>query len=376
MSVTLASEVEGKCTDNHKNSSESLPSWLYGENNRYKITKTTLGTGTFSLVRLGLISNIEKQRVAIKIVNKKTALDTTKRVTALRKEIEILFALADHPNIVHLIEVLEDTNNVYLIFEAQTSDLKSYRLQNGGKLTEQETLHIFPQIVSAVKYCHEKSVVHRDIKLENILYSYTKKTSNPTAMDLKVCLADFGFATFYEKEAMEGPNASLLNKWCGSPFTVAPEIINRTPYLPEPVDVWSLGSLLYTLICGYPPFKAKTLAKVFKRTQKGKVKTFPKTVGICSRTLIKRMLTVEPEKRIRLDKIQDHSFFKYAAMKEKDKVPNLLAFQKNSTAQSAPTLEQYMTAPDLSSSGGLKNGLKKLKLGRKASVDARYQQQK
>ena len=379
MSVAVtACEVESFLTHSpsSQNKGQCLPTFLYGKKDNYKICNTVLGTGTFSSVRLGLVNNNEKQRVAIKIVNKKTALDTSKRVIALRKEIEILYTLADHPNIVHLIEVLEDANNVYLVFEEHVGDLQSYLVNNGGKVTEQEVLHIFPQIVSAVRYCHEKGVVHRDVKLENILYSFNPLSETKTGKDLKLCLADFGFATFYDKETINTPGAELLNKWCGSPFTVAPEIINRTPYLPEPVDVWSMGSLLYTLICGYPPFKAKTLARVFRRAQKGKVKSFPKNVGICSRTLIKRMLTVEVDKRIKLDKIQDHSFFKYATMKQNDERLKLkqnderLKFQ---SSKSAPLLESHgsqskivgiKTTADIE----VKKRIVKPKTGRKSSA--------
>jgi len=233
-------------------------------------------------------------------------LDTNKRVSALRKEIEILFMLGEHSSIVHLIEVLEDSHNVYLVFEEHVGDLHSYIVSQGGKLSEEEVMCIFPQILSAVSHCHQKGIVHRDLKLENILYSYS---GSATKREMKVFLADFGFATFYDRK---NANCRRLTKWCGSPFTVAPEIIERTPYLPEPVDVWSLGSMLYTMLCGYPPFKAKTVARVFKRTQKGKMRPFPRHVGFCARNLLKKMLVVNPQKRAKLEDLKEHPWFKFA----------------------------------------------------------------
>jgi len=180
---------------------------------------------------------------------------------------------------VHLIEVLEDTDNVYLIFEEHVGDLHSYLVQHGGRLCESDVMAIFPQIVSAVSFCHENGVVHRDLKLENILYTYAPSETNPSGKELKVFLADFGFATIYDKSTVNSPDFKKLTKWCGSPYTVAPEVIDRTPYLPEPVDVWSLGSILYTLLCGYPPFKAKTISRVFKKNTKRKDQNISKASG-------------------------------------------------------------------------------------------------
>lgn len=109
------------------------------------------------------------------------------------------------------------------------------------RLSEREARFIFKQIITAVHYCHFNHIVHRDIKVENLLLD----------SNLRVKLADFGFSTHFK-------TGEKLNVWCGSPPYCAPELYNAQLYDGPKVDIWSLGVVLYVLVCGYLPFEAQT----------------------------------------------------------------------------------------------------------------------
>ena len=117
--------------------------------------------------------------------------------------------------------------------------LKEYLLNiPDHKLTESQASDIFQQISSAIAYCHERGITHRDLKLDNILL-----TQNGT-----VKVIDFGFSTWTKKDFK-------LKSFCGTPTYMAPEIINKSEFLGPPTDMWALGIILYALLCGTFPFQ-------------------------------------------------------------------------------------------------------------------------
>jgi len=107
-------------------------------------------------------------------------------------------------------------------------------------LNELEAMQIFKQILSAIAYCHSKGISHRDLKLENILIT-DKKT---------IKIIDFGFSVWSKKE-------KKLKVFCGTPTYMAPEIISKSEYEGPPTDIWAMGIILYTLLCGVFPFNSK-----------------------------------------------------------------------------------------------------------------------
>jgi len=279
----------------------------------YMITEQVLGVGSFGVVRLGFRLGggragslsprrgsgdenfcLQREKVAIKIVSR----EDPKRIEALYKEIELLQQVGNyHPGIVHLHEVYEDESNLYLIFQYKSCDLYAY-MEKHGRLHEEVAMRIFDQLVDAVSYLHENGVAHRDIKLENILLD--EET-------LEVALADFGFATRYVA-------AERLNKWCGSPYTVSPEIIAHIPYDPEKVDVWALGSVLYTMLCGQFPFQAETINDVLRKTKAFRMNKFHTDVGYSSRDLIKSMMNFSTDKRMSISRCRQHPWMRFAAV--------------------------------------------------------------
>ncbi len=142
------------------------------------------------------------------------------------------------------------------------------------------------QIFGAIQHCHIKRICHRDLKPENILFDSKLPNAN-----LKVI--DFGASTRFD------PN-SKLTKRIGTPFYVAPEILNKQPY-DEKCDVWSLGVILYIMLCGYPPFWGKTDQEIYEKVKEGTVEFYNEDwdhISDDAKDLIRKMLTYKPSERI------------------------------------------------------------------------------
>jgi len=248
--------------------------------------------GSFGIVYKGIALYSPHPSVAVKIICKADLNEH--RMTRLKTEIELL-QLLDHKNIIKLLNVYESDENVYLVFEHKSGDLYSY-IQSKGPVSEMIAMEIFHQLVEAVEYCHSMGVVHLDIKLENILIDETT---------LEVFLADFGFATLFS-------NDEKMEKWCGSPFTVAPEIITRTPYDPQLVDIWALGSVLYTILNGSYPFQAASVNEVLQKTRSGKLNAFHSSVGYSVRDFIVKILVLDASKRMNMIQMKAHPWYRLA----------------------------------------------------------------
>ncbi|RXN24797.1 MAP microtubule affinity-regulating kinase 3-like isoform X2 [Labeo rohita] len=191
----------------------------------YRLLKT-IGKGNFAKVKLArhILTGSE---VAIKIIDK-TQLNPTS-LQKLSREVTIMKNL-NHPNIVKLFEVIETEKTLFLVMEyASGGEVFDYLVAH-GRMKEKEARAKFRQIVSAVQYCHQKHIVHRDLKAENLLLD----------ADMNIKIADFGFSN----EFMVG---NKLDTFCGSPPYAAPELFQGKKYDGPEVDVWSLGVILYTL---------------------------------------------------------------------------------------------------------------------------------
>lgn len=237
-----------------------------------------LGKGAYAVVRLALHNETGK-KVAIKTYEKYQIIDPVKKNNLLR-EIEILKRL-DHPNIVKLHETIEGKRHFHLVLEyINGSSLYNYmKSKPNGSLEESEARKLFKQILSALDYCHNQSVAHRDIKLDNILLDNKEN----------VKLIDFGFSTLNSQE-----EKSRL--FCGTPSYMAPEIVGRKDYYGQNADVWALGILLYAMLCGKMPFKAYNDRELYRRIEKGSF-TLPPQFHENLKTLINKMLDVNPRKR-------------------------------------------------------------------------------
>ncbi|CAD8061384.1 unnamed protein product [Paramecium sonneborni] len=212
----------------------------------------------------------------------------------LLEETSILMDI-DHPNIVKLYEMYQDDNSYFLISEYCDGGELFEKIKVVQILTEKEIASYMKQILSAVSYCHSKGIVHRDLKPENILFD-----SKSQGATLKII--DFGASA-------KLVNDEKLNKRIGTPFYVAPEVLNGS--YDEKCDIWSLGVLLYILLCGYPPFfghsEGEVLAKVRKGTYQFDSNDWSK-VSMQAKDLIRRMLFYDPASRIGASDAQQHAW--------------------------------------------------------------------
>ncbi|XP_055532041.1 uncharacterized protein LOC129722550 isoform X2 [Wyeomyia smithii] len=251
----------------------------------YELDKT-IGKGNFAVVKLA--SNvITNSKVAIKIIDK-TCLDEENLAKTFR-EISILKVL-HHPHITRLYEVMESRNKIYLVTEhAARGEIFDHLVAN-GRMKEEEAARIFSQIISAVDYCHCKGIVHRDLKAENVLLDN----------EMNVKLADFGFSNTFTE-------GTPLRTWCGSPPYAAPEVFQGVEYDGPRSDIWSLGVVLYVLVCGALPFDGATLHDLRSVVVAGKFR-IPFFMSQECEHLIRHMLVVEPEKRYTLKQIAHHKW--------------------------------------------------------------------
>lgn len=202
----------------------------------------------------------------------------------LFREVRIMKIL-NHPNIVKLFEVIETEKTLYLIMEyASGGEVFDYLVAH-GRMKEKEARAKFRQIVSAVQYCHQKRIVHRDLKAENLLLD----------ADMNIKIADFGFSN-------EFTVGSKLDTFCGSPPYAAPELFQGKKYDGPEVDVWSLGVILYTLVSGSLPFDGQNLKELRERVLRGKYR-IPFYMSTDCENLLKRFLVLNPVKRGTLEQI-------------------------------------------------------------------------
>jgi len=265
-----------------------IPHELEGGGGPYIIGKT-LGIGSFSKVKLAKHKSSGEQ-VAIKILNRKK-LKSMDMGAKVRREIEILREF-QHPHIIRLYEVIETQTDIYCVMEyVPNGELFEYIVAK-GRLVEAEARSIFQQIVSGVAYCHLHMVVHRDLKPENLLMDGEDR----------IKIADFGLSNMM----LDG---KFLKTSCGSPNYAAPEVISGQLYAGPEVDVWSCGVILYAILCGSLPFDDENIRNLFRKI-KGGIYTIPSYISKNAQDLIRRMLVVDPMRRITIDQIRNHSWFK------------------------------------------------------------------
>ncbi|XP_064109498.1 MAP/microtubule affinity-regulating kinase 3-like isoform X21 [Macrobrachium nipponense] len=247
---------------------------------KYRLLKT-IGKGNFAKVKLAKHVPTGKE-VAIKIIDK-TQLNPGS-LQKLFREVRIMKIL-DHPNIVKLFQVIETEKTLYLVMEyASGGEVFDYLVFH-GRMKEKEARAKFRQIVSAVQYCHQKKIIHRDLKAENLLLD----------SEMVIKIADFGFSN-------EFTPGNKLDTFCGSPPYAAPELFQGKKYDGPEVDVWSLGVILYTLVSGSLPFDGSNLKELRERVLRGKYR-IPFYMSTDCENLLKKFLVLNPARRASLETI-------------------------------------------------------------------------
>ena len=241
------------------------------------------GRGHFAVVKLAR-HVFTGEKVAVKVIDK-TKLDEVSRAH-LFQEVRCM-KLVQHPNVVRLYEVIDTQTKLYLILElGDGGDLYDYIMRHENGLDQESARHYFRQVVHAISYCHQLHVVHRDLKPENVVF-FEKLGM--------VKLTDFGFSNKYNP-------GQKLETSCGSLAYSAPEILLGDSYDAPAVDIWSLGVILYMLVCGHPPFQEANDSETLTMIMDCKY-TVPPHVSDACRRLIGRMLRRDPAERHTLQDI-------------------------------------------------------------------------
>uniref|UniRef100_A0A8C1K411 non-specific serine/threonine protein kinase n=1 Tax=Cyprinus carpio TaxID=7962 RepID=A0A8C1K411_CYPCA len=248
----------------------------------YRLLKT-IGKGNFAKVKLARHILTSKE-VAVKIIDKTQLNSSSLQKVSLLLHVLICDHLSFSPP-VKLFEVIETDKTLYLIMEyASGGEVFDYLVAH-GRMKEKEARAKFRQIVSAVQYCHQKCIVHRDLKAENLLLD----------ADMNIKIADFGFSN-------EFTVGNKLDTFCGSPPYAAPELFQGKKYDGPEVDVWSLGVILYTLVSGSLPFDGQNLKELRERVLRGKYR-IPFYMSTDCENLLKKFLILNPTKRGSLEQI-------------------------------------------------------------------------
>lgn len=289
----------------------------------------TLGEGEFGKVKLGWKRDGTIQ-VAIKLIRREVLGSNPSRLPKIYREISILRDLA-HPNIVRLHEMVETDRHIGIIMEYASGGELFDHILNNRYLKDNSARRLFAQLISGVGYLHKKGIVHRDLKLENLLLDRNRN----------IIITDFGFANtfdpadelseeieynltnkdFVKKTRLDKPNTKgmrrgdLMQTSCGSPCYAAPElVVSDSLYTGRKVDVWSCGVILYAMLAGYLPFdddpanpdgdNINLLYKYIVTTPL----TFPEYVTPHARDLLRRILVPDPRKRADLFEVARHSW--------------------------------------------------------------------
>ncbi|KAJ4490606.1 CAMK/CAMKL/Kin1 protein kinase [Lentinula aciculospora] len=268
----------------------------------YTLSKT-LGAGSMGKVKLAT-HNITGEQLAVKIlprvnpaapptggstpdaVARQASKDASKEIRTLREA--ALSMLLHHPYICGMREMIIHQHHYYMVSEYVNGGQMLDYIISHGRLRERVARKFARQIGSALDYCHRNNVVHRDLKIENILISQTGN----------IKIIDFGLSNLYNP-------ANHLATFCGSLYFAAPELLNAKVYTGPEVDVWSFGVVLYVLVCGKVPFDDQSMSALHAKIKRGLVE-YPVWLSAECKHLLSRMLVTNPALRAPLSEILSH----------------------------------------------------------------------
>ncbi|XP_055965298.1 hormonally up-regulated neu tumor-associated kinase [Sorex fumeus] len=248
----------------------------------YLIGSRKLGEGSFAKVREGL-HVLTGEKVAIKVIDKKRAKKDTYVTKNLRREGQIQ-QMIRHPNITQLLDILETENSYYLVMELCPGGNLMHKIYEKKRLEEAEARRYIRQLISAVEHLHRAGVVHRDLKIENLLLDE----------DNNIKLIDFGLSNCAGILGHSDP----FSTQCGSPAYAAPELLARKKYGPK-IDVWSIGVNMYAMLTGTLPFTVEpfSLRALYQKMVDKEMNPLPTQLSTGAINFLRSLLEPDPVKR-------------------------------------------------------------------------------
>ncbi|OAY55656.1 CBL-interacting serine/threonine-protein kinase 7 [Manihot esculenta] len=270
-----------------RTTSSSIPTTLL---NRYELGKL-LGRGSFAKVYAAR-SLTDDKLVAIKVIDKTRMVDAAMEPRILC-EISAMCRLKHHPNILKIHEVMATRTKIYLVIELALGGELFSKVLHRVKLKESKARRYFQQLVSALHFCHQNGVTHRDLKPQNLLLDENG--------NIKV--SDFGLSAL--AEAQKG---DVLQTACGTPAFTAPEVMAQRGYDGAKADAWSCGVILFFLLSAQLPFDDTNLVAMYKKIRRREYQ-MPSPISKSAKSIITRLLDPNPNTRMSIQELMNHSWF-------------------------------------------------------------------
>ncbi|XP_059311920.1 CBL-interacting serine/threonine-protein kinase 7-like [Lycium ferocissimum] len=304
--------------------------------NKYQLTRL-LGRGSFAKVYHARCLDDNKE-FAVKVINKTiTTIDASMEPRIIR-EVSAMKRLNHHPNILKLHEVMATKTKIYFVMElAHGGELFTKLNRRGGRFSESTARFYFHQLVSALHFCHQNGVAHRDIKPQNMLLD----------KDGHLKISDFGLSALPE-QLQNG----LLHTACGTPAYSAPEVVYRKGYNGAKADAWSCGVILYVFLAGSLPFDDSNLPNMYKAIHRREFQ-FPDWVSKPARRIINRLLDPNPDTRYSIEELMNTTWFKKSSSMKQEEQSRKKFFGEGILEKESKHMERMNAFDIISMSSGL-----------------------